>query len=261
MKNIDKVIAGINEDFGDNTIFSISDPAKVSIPKIVTGLTSIDEVTGGGIPCGRITEIFGPESCGKTTLCLKLAAMAQQDGLVAYIDMEHSLDLVWAEKIGVKTKDLLLSQPECAEQALDIVVRLIDSGRIKLIVVDSVAALVPRSELEGDIGDASIGVQARLMGQLMRKITASLHKSNTALVFINQIRQKVGVLYGNPETTPGGNALKFYSSLRLRVSRDEIIKEKKESIAVCIKTKVVKNKIAAPFQEGIFQIDFDGKVE
>ncbi len=259
--NLKNVLKNINEDYGVNSIFSITDMDSVKVDKFSTGLPKIDEVMGGGVPRGRITEIYGPESSGKTTLCLKMAAEAQKLGPVAYVDMEHALDMKWAAKIGVKVDELLISQPEYAEQALDIVERLIESERMPLIVVDSVAALVPKCELEGEIGDANIGVVARMMSQMMRKITASLQKSNSALIFINQQRQKIGVFFGNPETTCGGLALKYYSCIRLSTTRKEIIKDKKESIAVNVKVKCIKNKISAPFKDDLFQIGFDGKLK
>lgn len=260
-KQLKKVLEAINDLYGDKTIASLGDTENLDIEYISTGVPCIDSILGNGIPRGRICEVYGDESCGKTTLTLKIISEAQKNGLCAFIDAEHALDIEWCKKLGVNVDTLILSQPDNAEQALDIVKRLIESERFSVIVVDSVAALVPRAELEGEIGDAVMGLQARLMSQTMRMLTASLKKSKTALIFINQQRVKIGVMFGNPNTTCGGVALKFYSSVRLSLTRKTAIKVKKEFVGIPIKAKVIKNKVNSPFKDCIFVIKFSGEIE
>src|SRR5256714_5837556 len=252
-------IAQIEKQFGKGSIMKLgAAEAPPDVPVIPSGSLGLDLALGtGGLPRGRVIEIFGPESSGKTTLMLHTIAEAQKaGGTAAFIDAEHALDLTYAEKLGVQVDDLLVSQPDTGEQALEIAETLVRSGAIDVIVVDSVAALVPRAEIEGAMGDADMGLQARLMSQALRKLTAAISKSQTTVVFINQIRMKIGVMFGNPETTTGGNALKFYSSVRLDIRRIESIKEGQEVTGSRVRVKVVKKKMAPPFKQAEFEIMF-----
>jgi recombination protein RecA len=255
---LETAVSQIEKQFGSGAIMRFGDKQSVNVETFPSGSLSLDIALGGGVPKGRIVEVFGPEASGKTTLALHMIAESQrQGGTVAFVDAEHALDPEYSRTIGVNLDNLLISQPDTGEQALEITETLVRSSAVDVVVVDSVAALVPKAEIEGEMGDAHVGLQARLMSQALRKLAGAIAKSNTTVVFINQLRQKIGVMFGNPETTPGGQALKYYSSVRIEVRRTQAIKHGEESVGNNVKAKVVKNKVSAPFKVAEFDIMYN----